>query len=166
MDYSSQIARMLHDEHMTEIARFERLESLLLQLGPGGPPADQEGSVTALLIRLAADGAPSEHHFAFEEKQLFPRLAALGEVAIGDLLTDEHKTIRDVGAAVTDLVKAAQQAGFTHDTWREFHRLGLELTERTISHIQKEEMGLLPMVEQLLEDEEDTQLALDYVATR
>ena len=166
MEFNSQTARLLHDEHMVEMARFERLEGLLRRQGPSGPPTDQDGGVTKLVLELAAGGAPSEHHFVFEEEQLFPRLAAQGETAIGELLTDEHVIIRDVGAAVTNLVKIARTEGFSRDTWREFHRLGMELIERTISHIQKEEMGLLPMVEQMLEADDDSQLALDYAAAR
>ena len=166
MDFSSQIARMLHDEHITELARFERLQRELLRQGPSNPPSEPDGSLTALLINLAAEGAPSARHFDFEEVELFPRLAAQGETAIGSLLSDEHVTIREIGDTIATLAGTARRDGFTAESWREFHRLGVELTERTISHIHKEEMGLLPMVEDMLEEDEDSQLAMAYMATR
>lgn len=125
MDYSSQTARLLHEEHMAEMDRFQRLENLLQQQGPSSPPADDGGGMTVLMLELAADGAPSEHHFAFEEEQLFPRLAAHGETGIGELLTGEHVTIRQVGTAVTDLARRPDKtasrpthcASFTASGW-------------------------------------------------
>lgn len=167
MEYSSQIARMLHAEHMTEVARLERLEGVLQRQGPGRPPLDRDGAVATLLAEIIAGvDSQSAHHFAFEEEHLFPRLAAQGEADIGRFLAGEHDAIREVGTAVADMAKSAQREGFTEDTWPEFQRLGLELIERTVSHIQKEEMGFLPMVEQLLDGEEDSQLALAYMADR
>jgi hemerythrin-like domain-containing protein len=167
MEYNSQIARLLHDEHMLEVARLERLEGVLQRQGPNHPPLDQDRILTKLLAELIAGvESQSEHHFAFEEEHLFPRLAAQGEADIGRFLASEHETIREIGSTVAGMAKTARQDGFTDETWREFHRLVLELTERTISHIQKEEMGFLPMVEDLLEGEEDSQLALAYMADR
>ncbi len=38
----------------------------------------------------------------------------------------------------------------------------MEMVEREVAHIQKETMALLPMLDQLLDDETDRQLALAY----
>ena len=90
MDYVSQIARMLHDEHMAEVARLELLEGVLQRQGPGRPPLDQDGILTKLLAELIAGvESQSTHHFAFEEEHLFPRLAAQGEADIGRFLAGE-----------------------------------------------------------------------------
>ena len=167
MNHSSHIARMLHDEHMAEVARLECLEGALQRQGRNHPSLDQDGKLAKLFADLAASvESQSAHHFAFEEEHLFPRLTAQGEADIGRFLTSEHETIREIGNAVAENVRTAQRDGFTEDTWREFHRLGMELIERTVSHIQKEEMALLPMVAQMLEEEEDSQLALAYMANR
>jgi hypothetical protein len=42
--------------------------------------------------------------------------------------------------------------------------LGLELAERLVSHVQKEEMSLLPALEDLLDEEVDHELASAYAA--
>ncbi len=52
------------------------------------------------------------------------------------------------------------------ETWSEFRRLGIELIERLVSHIQKEEMGLLPMIETLIDDEQDAELSNNYAMMR
>jgi DUF438 domain-containing protein len=167
MDYSSQIARLLHDEHMAEIARLECLEGVLQRQGRTHPSIGQDGVLKKLLTDVISSvETQSTHHFAFEEEHLFPRLAAHGEPDIGRFLAGEHEAIREVGSAVAGMAKTAQQDGFTEETWREFQRLGLELIERTIFHIQKEEMGFLPMIEQLLDGDEDSQLALAYAEGR
>jgi hypothetical protein len=41
---------------------------------------------------------------------------------------------------------------------------GLELSERLVAHVQKEEMSLLPAIEDLLDEESDAQLALAYAS--
>jgi len=167
MDYSLQTTRLLHEEHMTEVARLEQLEGLLQRQGAGRPPAAEDRAVATLLSDLVAGiECQDGQHFAFEEEHLFPRLAALGEADIGQFLAGEHETIRDVGASVAALARTARAEGFTAEAWRNFHRLGLELVERTVSHIQKEEMALLPMVEQTLDGAEDEELALAYLAAR
>ncbi|MEN9398357.1 MAG: hypothetical protein RLZ81_2887, partial [Pseudomonadota bacterium] len=48
--------------------------------------------------------------------------------------------------------------------WDALKRGALELVERQVAHIQKEEMALLPLLEDLLDDETDRQLAFDYAA--
>ena len=58
--------------------------------------------------------------------------------------------------------RAAQAAGFTDETWRNFRDAGGELVEREIFHIQKEEMGLLAAISALVEPEVDTRLAETY----
>jgi hypothetical protein len=40
--------------------------------------------------------------------------------------------------------------------------LGLELAERLVGHVQKEEMSLLPALEDLLDEEADAELAGRY----
>jgi hypothetical protein len=39
--------------------------------------------------------------------------------------------------------------------------LGLELAERLVSHVQKEEMSMLPALEDLLDEETDAALAME-----
>ncbi len=105
-------------------------------------------------------------HFAFEEAELFPRLADFGDGDIGEFLAEEHETILPLGRRIAGLARVAGRDGFTAESWREFHRLGGELIERLMSHIQKEEMGLLPAIDDILDDDADRDLTAAYISSR
>jgi hemerythrin-like domain-containing protein len=99
-------------------------------------------------------------HFGFEEAELFPRLEAFGAGDIGRLLRGEHDDLRALAGEMLPLLRAAGGAEVTLTA--ALRQLGAELVERQISHIQKETMGLLPLVDDLLDDEADRQLAMAY----
>ncbi len=167
MDHSRQTARLLHDEHMEEVAVLERLEGCLRKHAANRPPDTGDRELSSLLSALIAGIAGQvDRHFPFEETHLFPRLAENGEADIGLHLTGEHDAIREVAAAVVALAEPARDSGFDAAAWRDFHRLASELVERVISHIQKEEMAMLPILEDLLDADDDAQLALAYMENR
>ena len=156
MNYHRQTPQALDAEHRASLALYGKLEQALVA-------RDREG-----LARLAGPLArhlESEvsHHFDFEERELFPRLADAGEGDIAALLGEEHAAIREVAASLLPLVEAgpatldAAQAG-------DFRRLALELVERQVAHIQKESMALLPMLDDLLDDEVDRELSFAYTS--
>jgi len=91
-------------------------------------------------------------------RTLFPRLDEVGDGAIGEILSEEHRVILPLGARLTTLARAAASGGFTSESWDEFRRLGAEFVERMIVHVQKEEMGLLPALEEMLDGAEDMRL--------
>jgi hemerythrin-like domain-containing protein len=157
MDYSRHISRRLHEEHEATLALWGRLEQTLAMRG-SRPPTDED-------LRLMRDCAAQiddevTRHFAFEEKDLFPLLAASGEGDIADLLREEHAAIRDAAQRFGAL---AQPGGDAQAKWPELRTLALELVERLMSHVQKEEMSLLPSLEDLLDEETDQALAGSYV---
>ena len=82
------------------------------------------------------------------------------------MLRDEHRAILEFGGALAGLAAAAQNAGFEADAWRDFRSTSLALVGLLGAHIEKEEMGLLPLLEDLLEAAEDAELAADYLAAR
>ncbi|MCP4329640.1 MAG: hemerythrin domain-containing protein [Alphaproteobacteria bacterium] len=167
MEPTHQITRILHDEHVASLTLLNKLDDLLARSGPRKAPSRDEAGIGPTLNELsAAIGSEVSHHFAFEEAEMFPRLAEFGDGDIGDFLTDEHRTILPLGERVAELAAAATKDGFTPDGWQEFHRLGGELVERLMSHIQKEEMGLLPAIDDMLDDDTDRDLAMTYLAGR
>jgi DUF438 domain-containing protein len=141
-----QVSRRLHEEHQASLSLWTRVESSLAT-----------GAVDPALMRTAAASlaAEIERHFDFEETQLFPRLAAGGEGDIAELLQEEHATIRAAGARFIALVKEDPSGACLKP-------LGLELAERLVSHVQKEEMSMLPALEDLLDEDTDEALALQY----
>lgn len=140
-----QVNRRLHEEHQATLALWARVEATLAS-----------GRADPALMRSAASSLADEvhRHFVFEERELFPRLAASGEGDIAELLHEEHAVILDAAQRFIAFVKEdASQA--------QVKVLGLELAERLVSHVQKEEMSMLPALEDLLDDDADAELALN-----
>jgi len=158
MDHARRIAHRLHEEHLASLEILGRFELALSRAARNPPPGDPAwgslaGAVCAMLEHELV------RHFAFEEQELFPRLAAAGESFIGDLLTEEHEAMREV---IATLLPALRAAGPTATAWDTVRRSGFEFVERMQAHIQKEEMGLLPMIEDLIDEDTDEALALAY----
>lgn len=140
-----QVSRRLHEEHQATLALWARVEAAL-----------SAGSADAALLRSAAASLADEvhRHFVFEERELFPRLAQAGEGDIAELLHEEHAVILDAAQRFIALVTDGGSE-------KETKVLGLELAERLVSHVQKEEMSMLPVLEDLLDDDVDAELALN-----
>lgn len=143
-----QVNRRLHEEHVAVIALCARLEAALASGAPD--PA-------LLKTALAAIDEEVERHFVFEEAELFPRLKEAGEGDLVELLLEEHAAVRD---AARRFAAAAKQS--PHGS--ELRPAGLEFAERLASHAQKEEMSLLPALENLLDEATDAELIMGYVA--
>lgn len=148
MEFERGISRRLHEEHTATLALWGRVEQ---RLGAG--------QHDAALMREAAAALQGEleRHFAFEEAELFPRLADAGEGDIAALLGEEHAAIRAAGAEFLALAAAEPPQA-------QCRSLALELAERLISHVQKEEMALLPALDDLLDEDADRALQLAYAS--
>jgi hemerythrin-like domain-containing protein len=157
----SQVSLALHDEHRSSLDLLGRVEQAFAR-APRPTDARDAARLAGAFARLLE--ADVGRHFDFEEQKLFPRLAEAGEGDIADLLTEEHAAIREVAALLLPLAQAAA-AGTLDDAGFAAFRRGLpELIERQVSHIQKETMALLPMLDDLLDPEADRELAMEYAA--
>lgn len=160
--FTNRISQTLHDEHCATVALMERLEQLIAR-HRRGPPDAKDRNVSQLLRDLSTGvEAEVERHFTFEEAKLFGYLAEIGDNEISAHLTDEHNAMRPLGRRVASLARDGVAQGFDQDRWAEFCRLGQELCERMLAHIQKEEMALLPLLDEMLDSEADTRLYQDY----
>jgi hemerythrin-like domain-containing protein len=160
--FARQTSRMLNDEHEASLSLLGRAERVLAQIRPGTvPPVDAalRGLLSDLKSHLAHE---VDVHFRFEESTIFPLLEDAGEGDITGLLRDEHDTIRSVAAELGPLCAAALDGSLDGEGWSRLSRLALETVERQVDHIQKETAGLLPMIDDLLDDERDRQLALEH----
>ncbi len=163
MSFTNRISQTLHEEHRATIALMERLEQLMARHRRGPPDVGTAG-VAQLLADLATGvEAEVQRHFTFEETHLFRYLEAVGDEAIGAHLTEEHAAMRPIGVAVARLARAAAVQGFDAAGWNEFRRLGQELCERMLAHVQKEEMALLPLLEEAMDADAETRLYQEYV---
>jgi hypothetical protein len=71
--------------------------------------------------------------------------------------------MRPLGTRVAALARTAMSNGFTPENWEEFTRLGQELGDLMLAHVQKEEMALLPVLEENMDSETEARLYQEYV---
>ena len=71
--------------------------------------------------------------------------------------------MRPIGVELAKLAREAAVQGFDAARWDEFRRLGQQLCERMLAHVQKEEMALLPLLEEAMEADAETRLYQEYV---
>lgn len=162
MDFSRRTAQLLHEEHRATVAVLENLENMILQAKRAAPDVS-DPQIRKILEQVSLTIEQDvRSHFAFEENELFTRLAEFGDVAIGEHLTEEHRMMLPVAEQVAALATKSKENGFSDGSWIEFKTLTGELIERLMAHIQKEEMALLPMLEELLDPETDMELAEIY----
>jgi hemerythrin-like domain-containing protein len=164
MSFTNRISQKLHEEHRATVALMERLEQLLARHRQGNPPAAGDRGVAQFLSDLATDvEGEITRHFAFEEERLFTYLNAIGDEAIGAHLTDEHRVILPIGRELAGIAREASARGFDEARWQTFRRLGQELCDRLFAHVQKEEMALLPLLEENMDAETEAALYQEYV---
>lgn len=154
----------LHDEHRANLGLLGRLEQGLSRTArrPAAAQADELGDLLRALERQVQQDVG--RHFEFEERELFTRLQEAGEGDIAALLREEHDAIRDLVDELLPLLGGAIAKSLDDAGWQGLRAAAVELIERQVSHIQKEEMALLPMLDDLLDDETDRTLAFAYAA--
>jgi len=160
--FSSRVCQTLHDEHLATIRLLERLSALLDRCRRA--PPDRADDLVVQLLRDIPPALESEitRHFDFEEAHLFSYLAGIGDAAIGAHLTGEHEAMRPLGRELGALARAAAAGGFDASSWQAFQRVAGELCDRLLGHVQKEEMMLLPLLEDSLDPTVDTSLYEAY----
>jgi hemerythrin-like domain-containing protein len=164
MDFSNRISQTLHDEHMATIALMERLETVIGRFSKGSPPDAKDPAVAKLLADLSV-GLTHElnHHFDFEEAELFAILAEAGDESIATHLAEEHVVIRPIASALVELAGEARAQGFDAARWDEFRGLGLDLCASLVPHAQKEEAALLPVLDENMDAETEMKLYEIYI---
>jgi len=155
MAYRYRISQVMHDEHMAASAMLRDVEGLLA--GAGRNPPDITIAAIAATLTKAADALEGEvkDHFDFEEEALFPLLAEHGVPEIGARLTSEHRIIEPLAKQVIMGSRAALSGGFSDESWNTFRTAAADLVTNLSAHIDKEEMALLPMLEDVLDTETD-----------
>lgn len=150
------LPRLLHDDHLTTMNLLDNIDRLVL--ARRAPPAADDAAFVALARRIESSFADEvERHFGFEEDALFPFLTERGEANIGMVLSEEHDIIRETGAEISKAL-AAFRAAPEAAAWTALRRLCGEMAERMAGHIQKEEMALLPLIDEWLDDGSDSDL--------
>ncbi len=159
MSFTRRTAQLLHEDHRATLTMVEALEGLIVEAKRTPPDTGNPHVQNILKQTIANISQEIGGHFSFEEDQLFTRLAEFGDEAIGEHLREEHQAMLAIAQQVVDLASTALATGFDNQNWLLFKTFAGELSERMFTHIQKEEMALLPMLEELLDPETDMELA-------
>ncbi len=161
MELRRQVCRRLHEEHVAVLDLLNRFGQALGRL-KGSPPSG-DSMWQSLLAQLAtALLYEVTRHFGFEEDELFPRLHQNGQGELAELLFEEHETIREVVRALLVLIDRARTGNLDSTGWQSLKITGLELVERLTSHAEKEELSLVPVLEDLLDEDTDRELWSAY----
>jgi hemerythrin-like domain-containing protein len=160
--YRNRICQKLHDEHAATVSTMEQIENMIAKYRNEAPTLNDSD---VLLLRGIAANVELEvsPHFDFEEQHLFAFLEEMGDAAIGSHLASEHEAMRPLGSRLALLARAAAHDGFSADAWTEFRRVGAELAERMLVHVQKEEMALLPLLEEAMDTATEARLVEAYI---
>ena len=156
---NTQVSRILDDEHRSNIALLGQVEQ---QLGRAARFDPGLAGLMGQLVRSLEHDV--DRHFLFEEESLFPRMADAGDGEMAGLLVEEHDAIREVARELLPVARQAAQGAIDEAGWSTLRRCAMELVERQVSHIQKETMALLPLLDDVLDDETDRELAFAYAA--
>ena len=154
---STQVSRVLDDEHRNNIALLGKVEHAFTRATRIDP--ELSGLIGQLVRSLEHD---INRHFRFEEESLFPKMAESGDDEMAGLLVEEHDSIREVAAELLPLARSAIAGTIDAAGWSQLRLNALELVERQVAHIQKETMALLPLLDDVLDDDTDRELAFAY----
>jgi hemerythrin-like domain-containing protein len=156
---STQVSRVLDDEHRENIALLGKVEQSFTRASRFEP---ELAPLTSQLVRALERDI--DRHFRFEEESLFPRMAEAGDEEMAALLVEEHQSIREVAAELLPLARQGIAGTLDAAGWSRLRLCALELVERQVAHIQKETMALLPLLDDMLDDETDRELAFAYAS--
>jgi hemerythrin-like domain-containing protein len=164
MDLQRQISRKLHEEHVAVIALLERFEQALGRLREL-PPGAEDPVWRHLLAQLdSALQYEVSRHFSLEEDHLFPRLHQHGDGDLAELLFEEHESIRQIAQPLLERIGQARSGALEAAGWRSLKASGLQLAEMLGSHARKEEGSLVPLVDEILDEDTDQALWNEYAA--
>ena len=156
-----QTSRQLYEEHIHVIGLLDRLANATAHLG-GAQPAPNDKTWRLLLEELAsALRHEVTRHFALEEQKLFPILREHGHGDLADLLYEEHQVIREVARPLLELLARAQTLDAAG--WKSLRTLMLELVDRLGSHARMEQDALVPVVDEILDQDTDMEIWTAHV---
>lgn len=165
MDFRCQTNKRLYEEHLATLQLLARVERVFTGRAGAFPPAQDDAEWAAfarsLLMAMEVEVA---RHFEFEERDLFPRLEEAGDGDLAALLIEEHVTIRAVAQSLAALLRESSAGTLPPEKWQAMKTLALEFSERLGSHAQKEDGALLPVLENLLDEDTDRELFGAYAS--
>ncbi|MCC6213165.1 MAG: hemerythrin domain-containing protein [Burkholderiales bacterium] len=155
-----QTSRQLHEEHVHVLGLLDKLGAAAARQGAAAPaPAPGDETWGPLLGQLA--GALQHEvtrHFDLEEQRLFPLLREHGHGDLAELLHEEHQVIREVARPLLEQLGGARAGTLDAAGWKPLRLLILELVDRLGAHARMEEDALVPVVDEILDEDTDMEI--------
>lgn len=103
-------------------------------------------------------------HFDFEEKELFPILEREGYADMVEILQSDHDLIRSLARQVSVVIEKIAWGSRPLDKsdWEILFRQGNVLITELSGHVEKEEAGMLPALDQVLDSESSEQMMREH----
>jgi hemerythrin-like domain-containing protein len=163
MARSNKLGQLLHEEHFHIVMLFCDLENRVGGSGRLQPldPADAEDRRQLTDLITALDGVV--RHNAFEEKELFPLLCSSGAEDLAEMLADEHLVMVPLVQRLRRLAGDLLEGGVDAEKWQTFCQTASEFTAEILSHLQKEELGVVQVIDSLLDHHQADALAHRYI---
>lgn len=159
---SSRISSKLHDEHEATLRLAARVSDMIQSSG-NAPPDPAEARIGRTLDELArAISGEVRNHFACEEDAIFPILRENGHGAMADLLTAEHRKILPVGDKLAALSLELRKGAINGQDWRLFCQLARQFFDELSAHIEKEEAGLAPLVDEFVDRDAEERILNEF----
>lgn len=157
MEFHARICRRLHEEHAAVFELCRRIDAAFAR--QTDPPATDDATWIALLRKIGqAMEQEVWRHFEFEERALWPLLRDAGDGDLAVLLDEEHEVIRDVAETLASGIATGLAGKLDRAAWQRLKTAALEFSERLVSHAQKEDLSLLPALDNLLTPEQDSEM--------
>jgi hemerythrin-like domain-containing protein len=163
MTFQRQVSHALDEEHRSNLDFLGRVEQAFARAPRSGASRDPELQRLARTLERHLEDEVGRH-FDFEERDLFPLMDQAGDGEMAGLLVEEHDAIRAVCGELLPLAREAAAGTLSDVGWDALKRGALEMVERQVAHIQKETMALLPLLDDLLDEDTDRELAFAYAA--
>ena len=110
MNFQRQVSRALDEEHRANLELLDRVERAFGRASRPGEPRDP--GLASLAGRLGRQiRVDIDRHFAFEEREVFPRMHETGDGDMAALLAEEHVAICSVADELIPLPPEPAPAG-------------------------------------------------------
>jgi hemerythrin-like domain-containing protein len=158
----STLGQVLHEEHFHIVMLFCDLENRVTGPAAQQPldPADADDRRQLQQLIAALDGVV--RHNAFEEKELFPLLCRGGVADMVEMLADEHLVMVPLVQRLRGCAGEILDGGIDAGKWRRFCAAAQEFTQQILLHLQKEELGIVQVLDTLLDRQEELRLVHRY----
>ena len=159
------ISKCLSHEHQEARVLLERFRNFFQAHGikqqPDWTSHEARKIVSDLKCALESN---IPNHFAIEEQELFPIMDGAGYGELVEILLEDHKVILGLVGQVKCIVLKihSSSAPLTQGDWEMLYRQGSALVTELMAHAAKEDAGLMPAIEEVLNEQEAEEIYKRY----